>query len=97
MIKATMTKHNRASALGVDVVANAPVLALCRKLIEQSHDPAERLEAYRGDVLCLTISSLAEGAKWIVDETQGTGRPKFVRDRPGRFSALQEVGPATAD
>jgi hypothetical protein len=38
-------------------------LALCRKLIEVGYDPCIRLEAYRGDVLCLSVRSLGEGMR----------------------------------
>ena len=47
---------------------HAPVLTLCRKLIAARYDPATRLECYRGDVLALTVRSIGEAAKLVVDE-----------------------------
>jgi hypothetical protein len=38
------------------------VLALCRDLLDAGALPAERLEAWRGPVLCLQIRSLGEAA-----------------------------------
>ena len=36
--------------------------ALCRKLVEAGHDPASRLEVWRGDMLCLKVRSIGEAA-----------------------------------
>jgi hypothetical protein len=60
----------------------APVLALCRKLIEAGHDPATPLEAWRGAILCLRIRSIGEGAQLTVQDSK-TGRPRFLRWREG--------------
>ena len=43
--------------------AAAPVLALCRELIEAGHDPSRPLHVYRGDVLALRVRSIAEAAR----------------------------------
>ena len=63
---------NTCTALGVVVTDNAPVLALCRRLIEAGHDPASPLHAYRGSVLALRVRSIGEGAKLEVN-SQGSG------------------------
>lgn len=65
----------RLSAHGV-----APILALCRRLIEAGHDPAVALEVYRGNVLALAVRSIGEGAELEVNN-KGTG---FVRSRTVR-------------
>jgi hypothetical protein len=39
------------------------MLATCRKLIELGYDPARPLHAFRGDVLCLKVRSIGEGAR----------------------------------
>ena len=36
-----------------DGIAAGALFALCRKLLAAGHDPATRLEAFRGEVLCL--------------------------------------------
>jgi hypothetical protein len=49
-----------ATAAGITVQADAPVLALCRRLLAAGHDPATALEAYRGSNLCLRLRSIGE-------------------------------------
>jgi hypothetical protein len=63
IIRAEIVGSSFARALGVTVTAPAPVLALCRALIREGHDPATPLEAYRGEVLCLKVRSIGEGAE----------------------------------
>jgi hypothetical protein len=48
----------------------APVLELCRKLVRAGYDPGRPLEVYRGDVLCLRVRSIGEGAKLFIDESK---------------------------
>jgi hypothetical protein len=62
-LRAELIGTNRATCRGVTVTGrHAPVLSLCRALIEAGHDPVVALEAYRGNTLCLRVRSLAEGA-----------------------------------
>ena len=68
IIKAEIIGSDRCEAEGFSVRANAPVLALCRKLIEAGFDPARPLEAYRGSTMCLRVRSIGEGAKLSVEE-----------------------------
>ena len=91
-----MTKAIRAeltgdtcTALDLTVKSAAPVLALCRKLIEASHDPAMPLEVYRGDTLCLRVRSIGEAAKLRMD-TDKTGRPVFKREKTTARASLVE-------
>jgi hypothetical protein len=74
-----MLVGDTATAAGTRITATgaAPVLALCRKLVERGFDPATPLEAYRGRHVCLRVSSLAAGAGLDVT-TNRTGRPVFV-------------------
>src|SRR5215472_1924844 len=51
------------SALGIVAHSTAPVLALCRLLVEAGHDPATPLEAWRGSTLCLRIRCIGEAAQ----------------------------------
>jgi hypothetical protein len=78
-IRADLIGQNQASACGVVVSGrNAPVLALCRALLDAGHDPATPLDAYRGATLCLRVRS--EGAKLTVAESGG--KPRFVSFHP---------------
>ncbi len=57
---------NACTAGGITVRSSSPVLALCRRLIEVGHDPAQPLHAYRGDVLALRVRSIGAGARLAV-------------------------------
>jgi hypothetical protein len=61
-IRAEIVGDDTCSALGVTVRAYAPVLSLCRNLVEAGHDPHRPLHGYRGNVLALTVRSIGEGA-----------------------------------
>jgi hypothetical protein len=51
-IRAEITGFDRCEAEGHAVRAAAPVLALCRRVVEAGYDPATPLHAYRGGTLC---------------------------------------------
>jgi hypothetical protein len=70
-IRAEISKSNRCDAEGYTVKTSAPVLAMCRKLVEAGYDPATPLHAYRGDTLCLKVRSIGEGAKLECQEGGG--------------------------
>jgi hypothetical protein len=53
-------------------------LAMCRALIGAGYDPARPLEAYRGETLCLSVSSLGYGAKFTVKDNR-CGTPALRR------------------
>jgi hypothetical protein len=69
-------------AEGITAYACAPVLALCRALIEAGHDPERALHAYRGGVLALIVRSIGEGARLTVEDDRH-GRPRLRRWRNG--------------
>jgi hypothetical protein len=71
-IRAELIGSDSCTALGITVEASAPVLAMCRALLAAGHDPATRLDVYRGDVLCLRVRSIGEGAALEIN-TKGTG------------------------
>jgi hypothetical protein len=73
IIRAEIVGSNICQCDGHVVRANAPVLGLCRKLVEAGYDPARPLHAYRGDVLCLRIRSIGEGAKLNISEKDRDG------------------------
>jgi len=72
------------------VTAYAPVLRLCRELVNRGVDPATPLEAYRGETLCLRVRSIGEGANLTV-ESDRCGCPVFRR-RGQRRKRLSEYG-----
>jgi hypothetical protein len=76
-IRAELIGHDTCTAVGLTVTAAAPVLAMCRRLIAASHDPAMPLEAWRGAVLTLRVRSIGEGARLAV-KTGPDGTPRFV-------------------
>jgi hypothetical protein len=79
-IRAEISKSYQCDAEGYTVKTSACVLAMCRKLVEAGFDPATPLHAYRGDVLCLTVSSIAWGAKHTVGDNR-FGTPVLQRHR----------------
>src|SRR5262249_34963432 len=73
-ILAQFIKSDRCSAEGLEVRANAPALAMCRKLIEAGYDPDRPLHCFRGETLAIKISSIAYGARYSVSEpSTGSG------------------------
>jgi hypothetical protein len=71
-IIAAITGSHTAVALDITVQSPSPVLCLCRVLLGAGMDPDQPLHAFRGDVLALTICTLAEGARLEVGQ-HGTG------------------------
>jgi hypothetical protein len=91
-IRADLVGINQATCQDVTVTGrNAPVLALCRALIEAGHDPETSLEAYRGG------SPLPPGAlarrRRSRDRAGGNQgrRPRFVK-LSGDVAALNANG-----
>jgi hypothetical protein len=80
IIRAEIFGSDTATAEGLSVTSGAPVLKLCRALLEAGHDSSTPLEAYRGETLCLRVRSIGEGAKLTVQPNM-TGRPVFVAYR----------------
>ena len=87
-ICAELTGSDTCAALDLTVKSGAPVLALCRKLIEAGHDPRTPLEAYRDDTLCLRVRSIGEAARLRMD-TDKTGRPIFRRETTAPASPIE--------
>ena len=78
----------RCSTLGMTARSTAPVLALCRALVTAGQDPNRPLHAYRGDVLCLRVRSIGEGARLAIeDDRYGRPRLRRWRNRPRRYGA----------
>ena len=94
-LRAELTKSDIATAEGITVKAESPVLGLCRKLIAAGYDPATPLNVYRGKTLALRIRSIGEAAGLRV-ASDLSGRPIFKRDRamagaPSMRSAAEAI------
>ena len=79
IIRAELIGSNTCSAAGMIAVGPAPVLALCRQLVETSIDPDAVLEVYRGDQLALVVRGIGQAAKLTVRESTRDGQPRFAR------------------
>ena len=88
-ICAELIGSDTCTALGISAKGAAPVLALCRMLIEAGHDPAMPLEVYRGNMLCIRVRSIGEAARLRMD-TDKTGRPVFKREKTTARASLVE-------
>ncbi len=77
LIRAELVGDDTCRAWGIAVSGKAPVLAMCRRLIAAGFDPATPLEAWRGEILCLRVRWIGEGARLAV-KTGEDGVPRFV-------------------
>lgn len=80
VIRAELSGSDRCSGLGITANCAAPLLGLCRKLIDAGANPATPLEVWRGQVLCLRVRTIGDGALLTV-ENDRHGRPRFRRWR----------------
>jgi hypothetical protein len=71
-VRAELSGDTRCSALSIFVRANAPVLVLCRKLVEAGHDATLALEAYRDETRSLYVRAIGEAAGLEIN-AKGTG------------------------
>lgn len=79
-LRAELIGSNQCNALGIVVHGSAPLLALCRQLIDTDIDPTTALHVYRGDMLCLTVGTIGEAAALEING-EGTGfRPRRQPD-----------------
>ena len=91
-IRATLIGSGRCEAEGIVACGYAPVLALCRSLIEAGHDPERALHPYRSGVLALAVRSLGEAAELTVaDDRHGTPRLRRRQERPQGYVAGSPV------
>jgi hypothetical protein len=72
VIRCELIGSDTAIGLGRAVKAYTPVLDLCRELVAAGENPTRPLHAYRGQVLCLQIRSIGEGANLEIN-AGGTG------------------------
>lgn len=89
-----LINSDRCEADGLVVKGNAPVLTMCRKLIDAGYDPDRPLEAYRGDVLCLRVSRIGYGAKFTIKDSQyGTPALRRWYERTNGMSTASPMRP----
>jgi hypothetical protein len=81
-ITAVIAGCNNCTALGLTAQSSAPVIALCRRLVDADHDPALPMHVYRGDTLALIVRSIGAAANL---EIHGTGT-HFVGRRDRRIA-----------
>lgn len=89
-IRAMLVGSGRCETNGIHGTGFAPVLALCRKLIEAGCDPATPMEAWRGDTLALSVRSIGEGARLTVEDDRH-GRPRLRRWRDRGYGAGSHI------
>jgi hypothetical protein len=94
-IFAILLGSDRCTADGISVRAYAPVLALCRALIDAGYDPGRALLGHRGGNLALAVRSIGEGALLTVEDDRH-GRPRLrrwrVRGRCGDDPPASKLG-----
>jgi hypothetical protein len=90
---ASSIKSDRCSAEGLEVRANAPGLAMCRKLLESGYDPDRPLHCFWGETLAMKISSIAYGARYSVSEpSTGSGvRPVPFSEGPKKSGVASPI------
>jgi hypothetical protein len=81
--RAELIGSDTCTACGITVWSTTPVLSICRRLVEAGHDGNQPLHVYRGDVLALTVASVADGARLEIN-AKGTG---FIRLRAVRTAS----------
>jgi|SRR5215475_9077508 len=63
VIRAELTGDDTCRAGGLVATSPSPILALCRFLISAGANPDRPLQAFRGDVPCLHVKSIRQGAR----------------------------------
>jgi hypothetical protein len=83
VIRAELVGDDIATALGITAKSPTPVIRLCVMLIEAGHDPAAQLHVYRGKTLALTVRSIGEGARLVINgKGSGFRRARAVGTAP---------------
>ena len=83
VIRAELAESDTATALGIIAKGSAPIIKLCRLLVEAGHDPATPLEAWRGGTPCLRIRSIGEAAQLrVASHGIGFERPQECTAAP---------------
>jgi hypothetical protein len=80
IMKAEFLDDDTCRTADFEVRGYAPALDMCRRLLAEGFDPATPLEVYRGDMLCLRIRAIGEGATLCVEDDK-IGKPRFAKRR----------------
>lgn len=91
IIQATLVGGDICSAEGITARGSSPMLALCRTLVAAGYNPTTTLEAYRGDVLCLRVRSIAEAAGLRVVDCRFQRAPEPVAASPVQQNLSEAV------
>ena len=89
-IKAQISSDTLAEAEGIEIHTGSPVLSLCRRLLDAGYASSTPLEAYRGDVLCLSIRSIGEAAGLRVVDGRLQPAPE-----PGLAPPMSSIQPSS--
>jgi hypothetical protein len=90
-LHAELLDSDTCSTAGITTAGNAPVLALCRRLLTAGLDSHAPLQVYRDGTLALTVRSIAEGARLTVKD-DNRGIPRFRSRRPGPAGRARGAG-----
>ena len=71
-VRAELVGSDQCSASRIVAHGYTPVLGLCRELVSIGINPATALHVYRGDLLCLVVRSIGDGAALEING-DGTG------------------------
>jgi hypothetical protein len=86
-IRASLISSDRCEVDGIVARGHAPVLGLCRALLEAGYDPCRPLHAYRGNTVALKIRSIQGAAFTVEDNRRGTPTFRRWRNASERFGA----------
>jgi hypothetical protein len=90
VLKALLTGNDTCSVKGITARGSAPVLVLCRKLLDAGYPPHTTLEVYRGPTPALTIRSIGVAAGLEINSS-GTGFRRFrPRSEPRAASPMRK-------
>lgn len=76
-LRAELRDSDTAAGFGITVTCNAPVLNLCRRLIEAGYPLETPMDVYRGETLALRVRTIGEAARLVV-KSAGNGAPVFA-------------------
>jgi hypothetical protein len=94
LICAELISSDCCKAEGFIARGHAPVLELCRRLVAAGFGPGSRLEASRGNTLCLFVRSIGEGARLTgADDRHGTPRLRRSQEHPLGYVAASPIAP----
>ena len=93
-IRAVIIAADQCETVSHKVRASAPVLALCRELVEAGHDPTCQLHVYRNGALALRVRSIGEAARLTIrGDGVGFRHATMVGVSRARFSDCQPANP----